>query len=86
MDKAKPFPASQPEPTKAPPPATNERPRLRRSAAVREYITRMVAGMNGKSGREIQGGKSGREIRKSGGNPGGNQEEIRGHDTYSQEF
>jgi hypothetical protein len=47
MDQAKQFPASQPEPTKAPPPASNERPRLRRSAAVREYITRMVAGMLG---------------------------------------
>jgi hypothetical protein len=46
MDQAKQFPASQPGPTKAPPPASNERPRLRRSAAVREYITRMVAGMN----------------------------------------
>ncbi len=46
MDQTKPFPASQPEPTKASPPASNERPSLRRSAAVREYITRMVAGMN----------------------------------------
>ena len=46
MNQPQQFPASQPEPTKAPPPASNERPRLRRSAAVREYITRMVAGMN----------------------------------------
>jgi hypothetical protein len=52
MDQAKPFPASQPEPTKAPPPASNERPRLRRSAAVREYITRMVAGMNSYKAKE----------------------------------
>jgi hypothetical protein len=46
MDQSKQFPASQPEPTEAPPPAANERPSLRRSVAVREYITRMVAGMN----------------------------------------
>jgi hypothetical protein len=46
MDQAKQFPASQPEPTKAPPPASNERPRLRRSAAVREYTARMVAALN----------------------------------------
>jgi hypothetical protein len=46
MEQAKQSPASQPEPTKAPPPASNERPILRRSVAVREYITRMVAGMN----------------------------------------
>ena len=46
MDQAKQSPGSQPEPTKAPPSASNERPSLRRSAAVREYITRMVAGMN----------------------------------------
>jgi len=46
MDQTKQPPASQPEPTKAPPPASNERPRLRRSVAVEEYITRMVAGMN----------------------------------------
>ena len=46
MNQPQQFPASQPEPTKAPPPASNERPILRRSEAVREYITRMVAGMN----------------------------------------
>jgi len=46
MNQPQQFPASQPEPTKAPPPAASEGPRLRRSAAVREYITRMVAGMN----------------------------------------
>jgi len=40
------FPASQPKPTKAPSPSASERPILRRSEAVREYITRMVAGMN----------------------------------------
>jgi hypothetical protein len=51
-EQAKPFPASQPEPTKAPPPASNERPILRRSAAVREYITRMVAGMNNYKAKE----------------------------------
>ena len=34
MEQAKQFPASQPEPTKALPPASNERPRLRRSEAV----------------------------------------------------
>jgi hypothetical protein len=45
---------------------------LRRSAAVREYITRMVAGMNGKSGREIQGGKS-REGNQGGKSREGNQ-------------
>jgi hypothetical protein len=37
-------PASKPEPTKAP--ATNERPSLRRSEAVEQYIARMVAGLN----------------------------------------
>ena len=52
MDQAKQFPASQPEPTKAPPPASNERPRLRRSVAVQEYITRMVAGMNNYKAKE----------------------------------
>jgi hypothetical protein len=52
MEQAKPFQASQPEPTEAPPPASNERPRLRRSAAVREYITRMVAGMNNYKAKE----------------------------------
>jgi hypothetical protein len=52
MDQAKQFPASQPEPTKASPPASNERPRLRRSEAVREYITRMVAGLNNYKARE----------------------------------
>ena len=52
MDQAKPFPASQPEPTKAPPPASNERPSLRRSTAVREYITRMVAGMSNYKAKE----------------------------------
>ena len=46
MDQAKQSPGSQPEPTKAPPSASNERPSLRRSAAVREYITRMVAALN----------------------------------------
>ena len=46
MNQPQQFPASQSEPAEAPPPASNERPRLRRSAAVREYITRMVAGMN----------------------------------------
>jgi hypothetical protein len=46
MDQTKQFPASKPEPTEAPSAATNERPRLRRSVAVQEYITRMVAGMN----------------------------------------
>jgi hypothetical protein len=52
MDQAKQFPASQPEPTEASPPASNERPRLRRSVAVREYITRMVAGMNNYKAKE----------------------------------
>ena len=52
MEQAKPFPASQPEPTKAPPSASNERPSLRRSAAVEEYITRMVAGMNSYKAKE----------------------------------
>jgi hypothetical protein len=46
MNQPQQFPASQPEPTEAPPPASNERPILRQSEAVREYITRMVAGMN----------------------------------------
>ena len=46
MNQPQQFPASQPEPTEAPSPAASERPILRRSAAVREYITRMVAGMN----------------------------------------
>jgi hypothetical protein len=35
MDQAKQPPASQPEPTKAPPPASNERPRLRRRVLLR---------------------------------------------------
>ena len=52
MDQSQPFPASQPEPTKAPLPASYERPRLRRSAAVEEYITRMVAGMNNYKAKE----------------------------------
>jgi hypothetical protein len=52
MDQSKQPTASQPEPTKAPPPASNERPILRRSAAVREYITRMVAGMNSYKAKE----------------------------------
>jgi len=46
MNQPQQFPASQPEPTEAPPPAASERPSLRRSEAVREYIARMVAGMN----------------------------------------
>ena len=46
MNQPQQFPASQPEPTQAPSPAASERPSLRRSEAVREYITRMVAGMN----------------------------------------
>ena len=46
MEQSKQFPASQPEPTEAPSPATNARPSLRRSEAVEEYITRMVAGLN----------------------------------------
>ena len=46
MNQTKPFPASQSEPTEAPSPAASERPSLRRSEAVREYIARMVAGMN----------------------------------------
>jgi hypothetical protein len=46
MNQPQQFPASQPEPSKAPPPASNERPGLRRSEAVEEYIARMVAGMN----------------------------------------
>ena len=46
MKQSQQFPASQPEPSKAPPTATNARPSLRRSEAVREYIGRMVAGMN----------------------------------------
>jgi hypothetical protein len=52
MEQSKQFPASQPEPTEAPPPASNERPRLRRSVAVRKYITRMVAGMNSYKAKE----------------------------------
>jgi hypothetical protein len=46
MNQPQQFPASQSKPTEAPSPAASERPILRRSAAVREYITRMVAGMN----------------------------------------
>ncbi len=46
MKQSQQFPASQPEPTEAPAPSASERPSLRRSEAVREYITRMVAGMN----------------------------------------
>ncbi len=46
MNQPQQFPASQPEPTKAPPPVASERPSLHRSEAVEEYIARMVAGMN----------------------------------------
>ena len=46
MNQTKQFPASQSEPTEAPSPAASERPILRRSEAVREYIGRMVAGLN----------------------------------------
>jgi hypothetical protein len=52
MEQSKQFPASQPEPTEAPSPAANARPILRRSVAVREYITRMVAGMNNYKAKE----------------------------------
>jgi hypothetical protein len=52
MEQTKQFQASQPEPTEAPSPATNERPRLRRSVVVQEYITRMVAGMNNYKAKE----------------------------------
>jgi hypothetical protein len=46
MDQTKQFPASNETQSAPPPAATNARPRLRRSAAVEEYITRMVAGLN----------------------------------------
>jgi hypothetical protein len=52
MEQSKQFPASKPEPTEAPSPAASERPILRRSVAVREYITRMVAGMNNYKAKE----------------------------------
>ena len=52
MNQPQQFPASQPEPTKAPSPAASERPSLRRSEAVREYIARMVAGMNSYKAKE----------------------------------
>ena len=46
MEQSQQFPASNQAQPATPPSASNERPSLRRSAAVREYITRMVAGMN----------------------------------------
>ena len=52
MEQSQQFPASNQAQPATPSPATNERPRLRRSAAVREYITRMVAGMNNYKAKE----------------------------------
>jgi hypothetical protein len=52
MDQSKQAAASKPEPTEMPSTATNARPSLRRSVAVREYITRMVAGMNSYKAKE----------------------------------
>lgn len=40
------FPASNQAQPATPPPASSERPILRRSEAVQEYIARMVAGLN----------------------------------------
>jgi hypothetical protein len=44
MEQTKPFPASQPESTEGPP-ASNERPRLRRSAAVRVQANGIANGI-----------------------------------------
>jgi hypothetical protein len=52
MEQSKQFPASNQEQSATPPPASNERPSLRRSAAVEQYITRMVAGMNNYKAKE----------------------------------
>jgi hypothetical protein len=46
MEQSQQFPASNQAQPATPSPASNERPILRRSAAVREYITRMVAALN----------------------------------------
>ena len=46
MDQTKQFPASQPEPTKAPPPASNERQNYEPSETVKQFGTRMVQGLN----------------------------------------
>ncbi|MGA2350372.1 MAG: hypothetical protein ABSF70_08075 [Terracidiphilus sp.] len=46
MEQSKQFPASNQAQPATPSPAAKARPNLRRSAAVEEYITRMVAGMN----------------------------------------
>jgi hypothetical protein len=46
MEQSKPFPASNQAQPAAPSPASNACPILRRSAAVEEYIARMVAGLN----------------------------------------
>ena len=52
MEQPQQPPVSSQAQTATPSPASNERPRLRRSAAVREYITRMVAGMNNLKAKE----------------------------------
>jgi hypothetical protein len=52
MEQSKQPPASNQAQPATPSPAANERPRLRRSVAVREYITRMVAGMNNYKAKE----------------------------------
>ena len=46
MEQSKQFPSSNQAQPAAPLPASNSRPILRRSAAVEEYIARMVERMN----------------------------------------
>ena len=52
MEQSKQFPASNQAQPAAPAAAANARPILRRSAAVGQYITRMVAGMNNYKAKE----------------------------------
>ena len=52
MNQPQQFPASQSEPAEAPPTDFRRRACARSSAAVQEYITRMVAGMNSYKAKE----------------------------------
>ena len=52
MEQSQQFPSSNQAQPATPSPAANARPILRRSVAVREYITRMVAGMNSYKAKE----------------------------------
>ena len=52
MEQPQQPPVSSQAQTATPSPATNARPILRRSASVREYTARMVAGMNNYKAKE----------------------------------